>query len=86
MGLFLLFVGDVFEEIIVQHTADSLEQADVDIVVREDFVDVRARATILRGEPRNRVSVFFEFAANKLTDVDRQRDVSCGCARHPVLV
>ena len=42
-----MFVGDVFEEIVVQHAADALEQANVDVVVRENLVYVRARATNL---------------------------------------
>ncbi|MGM9843575.1 MAG: hypothetical protein ACI30S_05060 [Muribaculaceae bacterium] len=32
----------VLEEVVTQNAADSLEESNVDIVVREDFVDVRA--------------------------------------------
>lgn len=73
-----MFVGDVFEEVVVEHAADALEQANVDIVVRKDFVDVRACTTNLRGEPRYRVSVFFEFGANKLSYMDRHRYYAAG--------
>ena len=35
-------LGKVLEEVVTQNAANSLEEPNVDIVVSEDFVDVRA--------------------------------------------
>ena len=37
-----IVLGKVLEEVVTQNAADTLEEPNVDIVVSEDFVDVRA--------------------------------------------
>ena len=60
-------LGKVLEEVVTQNAANSLEEPNVDIVVSEDFVDVRAGTADLWGEPCNRVSVFNKFLSDKLS-------------------
>ena len=61
MIAFCQFVGNVFEKVVTEHTADAFQKRGVDAVFFENFINVGTRAANLRGKPSGTATLFLEF-------------------------
>ena len=75
----LKLIGKVAEEIVVQGIGNAAQQGNVDIVLAEYLVDMRAGAADVVGQLRGRRSLLPHHLFNMLPDMHKKRGISSTC-------
>ena len=75
----LKFFGKVAEEIVVQGIGNATQKGNVDIVLAENLVDMRAGAANVIGQFGGRLSLLPHYLFYMLPDVHKKRGICLTC-------